>query len=665
MQSDHHGHKTLLLLAVDETESYANNATGVFTRLFCVRLGGTAAGGNARLRFLDNLMDTADDRERSVVVDALIHSLTPMGWRLVGAEIQGSKPTMSSWLPPTKEAYVEYMTGCLSRLARIAVQDRSDWPADRARAGLGRQLRSWIDPDYMAAIERAVHDVSSVGGAWPEAIEGLTQFLRYDGESSNPEIVQRVEALLLILRPVSLEDRIYLLVTAMPWDYPAGENLKPAELGRRQEEALRSLALDLSQAPVVLEKALPQLSRGEQRKAFLFGKVLGGLPENVRPYVWRRRIVRAALDVPAADRNLDLLVGYFVGIARRWPKLAMPLKGRLLKSPSIASVLPRLCGCLGVGERDVQLIVKGLAEGILSPASLRQWTIGGALAGLAASEVAQLFDTLLAQEGDEANLVAVELVGAYSHAAPHIDDLRRQIRECVSRCADRGEWQVGTMASYHLEQLVGWMLAKGPHDADARAIASDMAEIMVAHTGSTSVKLPSSIICTLLSDFPEVVWPRIGNAIVADDQPTWRIAEALGVHFRKDLEPPILRLPVETLFAWCRAHPKTAPAFAARVLPILTTPAGGTSLHPTFRMLIDEFGEREGVLAGVESNMGTYSWVGSMTDYYRRFLGPFDALTDHQKPAIRYWAKGMILGLQAAIDRARDHDAELDAEWEI
>lgn len=658
--------RPLLRLAATETENRVNDATGVFVGLFSPRLGNTAADGEARLRLLDELIDTADDSERPVLVDALIGSLTPMGWRLVGAEVQGSKPVLSPWLPSTKEAHVEYVTGCLSRLTRIAAQERPGWPAERARSGLGQLLRSWIGADYMAALEDAVRQVSAVTGAWPEAIESLSHALRYDAKSFSPSVVQRAKALLLLLRPANLEDRIHLLVTAMPWDYPADEHLSPDKLGKRQEEAVRNLALDLAQAPEVLEGLLPQLSRGEQRKALLFGEALGSLPEQFKPYVWRRRITRAALDAPAADRNLGLLIGYFVGIAKRWPRLEMPLKKWLMRSPSISSAFPWMCSYLGVKTVDVELAADGLAAGVLDPTSLRQWMLGGALAGVPASEAAQIFDALLKSQSDESTSVAVELIGAYSHAATDVlDGLRPQIRACVSRYADGGRWRVGDMASYHLEQLAGWMLAHGRHDADARATALDLAEIMVVQADAFDMALPSSVICRLLSDFSEVVWPRIGAAIVAGGRPAWGMAQALGLHFGEDHERPILQLPVETLFSWCHAHPETAPAFAASVLPILPEEGDEPSLHPTLGRLIDEFGEREDVLAGAENNMGTYSWVGSMTDYHRRFLGPFGALTGHQTPAVRHWAKGITRRLQAAIADARDHDEELDAEWDI
>lgn len=669
-ESFHQAAPLLLRLVAAETETWADNATGTFVGLFRVHLGNTAADGDARLALIQDVVDTAAVAERRIVVDALIETLTPMAWRMIGAEVQGSRPAMSSWLPQTKDAETRYVTGCLYQLASIAAEELADLAVKRARSGLGERLRSWINPDYMDAIEDVVRQVSSVVGSWPEAVESLGHALKFDAGAHRKEITRRVEVLLRTLRPANIEDRIHLLVTAMPWDYPADEDVDLDERGKRQERAVRNLALDLAQAPHILQRALPLLSRGEQRKALNFGHVLGGLPDQFKPHVWRRRITRAALDAPATERNLDLLIGYFVGIAKQHPRLAAPLKRRLARSSDLASALPSVCAGIGIRPSDIELAVYAFEKGHLPPAALGQWEFGSAFRQIQLSEAAPLFDSLLTRDEEEALAMALRLIAAYSFARMEkLDGLRRLVRVCVSRCADGGNWPAETMASCHLEQLVNWMLSNGREDADARTTALDLARVLVESLAAVRGDLPGSVVRRLLSDFPEVVWPRLGAAIVADPGLAVRLGLILGTPFSKVGERPILALPVETLFSWLRAYPNAAPAFAARVLPVLAKEdekeGDEQTLHPTLHRLIDEFGGREDVLSGIASNIGTYSWTGSMTRYYRRFQGPLEALAGHDIAAVRHWAAHMTRELQARIKSALDHDAELDVEWDI
>ena len=656
----HRAARLLLRLAAAATKTWANRATGVFTGLFQIRLGNTAADGHARLEFLDEVKDTVDAAEQQVVVEALIESLTPCGWRIVNAEIQGSRPTLQPWLPLSRNVEVEYVKGCISRLADIAVQECVDSATQkRARSGLGQRIRSWIGPDYIEDLEDAIRRVSSVVSPWPEAIEGLGHVLKYDANSHSPEVVLRVEALLESLRPKSIEDRIQFLVTAMPWDYPADRELNVDELSKRQEEDVRRLALDLANKPQILERALPQLSHGEQRQAFTFGETLGELPEQFKPHVWRRRITQAALKAPEEGRNLSLLSGYFVGIARKCPRMSTPLKKRLTKSQELAPAFPLVCSCLGVKKSDVQLAVDALRRRVLRPDELYLWGHDNTTKRLVPLDLEPLLDELMMHEGDEALAMAIHLIASYDLTEPNkIGGLRPLMGKCLAKCARSGKWPAGTMASYHLERFVDYMLAKGRQDSDACATALDLAGIIVESWRAGGEHLPSSITRKLLSDFPEVVWPRIGAAIIADP-----VGLAWAMKLLDD-EPLILSLPVATLFSWCHAHPDAAPAFAARLLPVFK-PGEEQALHPTLSKLIDDFGERKDVLDGITSNIGTYGWVGSMTGYYRQFLAPVRALEHHPTAAVRRWATRTTRWLETNIERARDDEVESDARWEF
>ena len=67
-------------------------------------------------------------------------------------------------------------------------------------------------------------------------------------------------------------------------------------------------------------------------------------------------------------------------------------------------------------------------------------------------------------------------------------------------------------------------------------------------------------------DLPEIVlgevaWPLIGQATIdAEPQNAWRFEQILGDnHMGDPRESVILHLSAETLFAWCHAHPESAP----------------------------------------------------------------------------------------------------------
>ena len=661
------GARLLLRLAIAENETWANNATGLFRGLFQPGLGATAADGDTRLSLLDEMLDAADDAKQLIVVEALIAGVETMGWRMVGAEAQGSTPALSAWYPPSKDALATYETGCISRLARIAADGGLQPSTVRARAGLARHLRSLVSGGYIEAVEQAIHQVASCVDNWAAAMASLGQVLRYDAASCDPEVLARTKGLLERLRPETLELRMRFLITEMPWEFPFGEKLDADDHGRRQEEALRELAVELAGKPDILERALPELTRGCHRKAFIFAELLGQLPELGSQATWFERIVRATVGAPDAHRNLDLLSGYCIGVAERLPEKAEPIKAALTQSSVLTPAFLRVCAGLGVRESDIGLVVDALQTGRLQPAELAHWGAGSALAKLAVPVVASLFDALHEQTGDEASTTLLGLVAMHLQVAPDaFDPLRSQVRKCIEKCVADGNLPADAMDMYYFEELAKRALDEGRGNADACAIALELAKVMVPNSRRNISALPNSLMRQLLSDFPEVVWPLVGAAIVSDRDQEILLTYAFGKHMRRDEQPPIISLPETTLFSWCHANSDKAPSFAARVVPVLAAQQDSSMIvHPILRRLIDEFGERASVLDGIESNIYTYSWVGSLTKYYGQYIDPIRTLTNHRIPSVRIWAKRMIRQLQAEVERAHDHDAELDVEMEI
>ncbi len=643
------------------------NATDLFRGIFHTYLGNTAADGDARLALLDEILDTAEPEKQWPVVEALVAGLETRVLRTVGAETHGSRPALSPWLPPSRDAEVRYVVGCVSRLTTIAAQNGLEPLAARARKELGQHLRSLVRRGYMDAVEQAVRRVAPVASNWPAAVESLGHVLEYDAASCSSEDVERVRKLLADLLPESLESRIHFLVTAMPWDYPLGEQLDFDERARRQEESLKKLAVELAQTPDILDRALPELSCGDQRKADIFGEGLGQLADLNSTEIWLERIVQAAVDAPDSDRNLGLLIGFCVGVAKSHQKMAEPIKERLTQSSALAPAFPSVCARLGIEPSDIKLAVDALREGPLPPSQLAPWRLDVAWSLLPPLAVTPLFDALLEHVAKDAFATALNLISTYCMGnSQALDSLRPQIRKCVEKCAAEGKVPRNTMSAYRFELLAMQMLGKGREDADACTIALDLTKIMVESSQRIEGQLPNSIVQRLLSDFPEIVWPRVGAAITADDGQDWLLAHILGTDGLCKDDSLILSLPKAVLFSWCHAHPDKAPAFAARVVPVLAEGQDSEkTMHPLLRQLIDEFGEYTNVLDGIEDNINNFAWVGSLTGYYEQYIKPLSALADHKIPTVRLWAKRLVRRLEAGIEHAREEDAEQDARREI
>lgn len=655
--------RILRRLAVAEKElRIGNTATDLFKALFPMIAGKTAANGNSRLSVLDEATDTDNPIQRMIAVEALVAGTkTDHFWRFVGVETQGSLPVMDDWSPATYGEASDYIEGCVTRLARLAEQD--DDAGIAARAGLGNQLRSLVCHGYIDTVETVVEQVSTATDQWTEALEGLGHFLEYDAPDDD-ELIGRVRRLVEALHPKQLQSRVRFLVTEMPWDFPCGERLDFDTRDQRQDEAIHALTVEIVERPEILKEVLPCLSRGNQRKAHVFGKFVANYVDS--PHEWLELLVLAVLETLEDERNFDLLAGFVVGIAENYPDVVDAFKLKASRSSDLAPAFPPICWRLGIATSDIELAINALQVSLLSPRHLTGWTTGGVLAKLPAFSVAPLFDTMF-DHSEEGFAVGIVLMGMYVHgAADRLDALRPQVRKAAKNI---GQWELSYtsgMACHNFERIMNWILGKGRQDDDARATALDLANALVNAATRESERPIQPVIRLLLSDFPEIVWPLIGQAIISSQERTWRFEYLFRGRISPDREDeaPILSLPTDALFAWCHAHPASAAAFVATVVPVLTTykvDAPERSLHPVMSRLLDEFGHHENVLRAIDRNMGTFTWSGSMATYYSLHRESLGSLRNHPKRQVRRWARATLRRLDTQIQNALDEDAEREA----
>ena len=675
------GAHQLMLLALAENEVWGNNATGQFVGLFPVILGNTAADGKARLLFLEEAAKSDDPAQQRIVVDALVNgSATGHSSRSVGAEAHGSRPTLSSWYPATRDEARSYIQGCLNLLIEFATGEGD--VADAACADLGRNLGSLASSGFVDLVEAVVRKVAPARDSWPEALEALGGFVRHGHSSKEPETINRVRALMDELEPQDLHGRMRMLVTEMSWDYLWDDALDHHQQYARQVDAVREFAAELLKRSESLKGLLPRLSRQlepreggyPQRMLCPFGQAIAEISE--RPLDWLGPVTGAFGDVPANRRDFDLLSGYLVGIREAHPDEVASFKVRAAASDVLAPALPLVCWRLGIVASDIGLVLSALEEGRLPPWPLMQWTLGGALAELEAPEVAPLFDTLL-DHSDDGYAVAMELIGMYAFGRQELlENLRPQLRKAVENLGRCASSQHRVMVEHHFGDLMKWLLEKGREDPEARAASLALARALVAPDEDAAEDMVAGrmikpVIRQLLRGFPEIVWPILGQGIISDPLRAWQLGTILGsrMAFDNRHDAAILALPEDVLFEWCRAHPDGAPAFAASVVPVLARydrKAAEHSLHPCMVRLLDEFGDREDVLQSIRSNIHSFAVRGSPTAHFALYEAPLSRLRDeHRSAKVRRWARETLRDIDTVSNGIRGEEEEWEARHDV
>ena len=111
---------------------------------------------------------------------------------------------------------------------------------------------------------------------------------------------------------------------------------------------------------------------------------------------------------------------------------------------------------------------------------------------------------------------------------------------------------------------------------------------------------------------------------------------------------------IELIFDWCRKFPEKAPARLASMVPIFE----GEGFHPITLRLINEYGNQQDVLSSLSSNMGSFSWVGSIIPLLESKRKLFNSLINHSIPEVVDWAKSNIYYVDKGIEREIQREDE-------
>ena len=669
------GARLLLRVAARSRRDIGDYARRKFIDLFPVYLGNTAANGEARLALLDGAIKEDRPEERPIIAAALTAGLKAHSFsRGVGDEIHGSRPALKSWLPGTHQERSEYISGCADRMIRFA--KRRDEIGNVARVNLGGKLRGLVDIGLIDTVEQAVDQIRNVAGCWTDAIDNLSQFLficdASEEDQGRATLAARVQKLIEQLQPQELEERGRFLVTKMPFDYPGNSKLSHEERSRAQIREISKLTAEFTRHPETLKRFIPQISRGQQRMALEFGRALAAADD---PLDWLEPIVSAAADAEEEERNFGLLCGYLSTIGEKHPGAIEDFKRRADRSPELAPALPLVCRDCGIGSSDIRRVLDLLKAGQLSPGYLLPWEHSMGFVVVPAAATIPLFDWLLNHNDADAFRVGVCLLGSYvCEKSENLDKLQSQVRLLAENAARHETRLDDGLLDHYFEQIMREALKKGWQDSNARAIALALAKGLAGMDMDECSRgeLIRNVLPLLLSDFTEIVWPMLGQAIAAEPDQRDCFRDILGSRpYEATESPPILSLPEEVLFEWCREHPDRAPAFAASVAPVLATSRDDSSdraLHPILCRLIDEFGERKDMQEVITRriHMHCFSGSGPSDQRYELLSALLEPLHDqHPKGSVRRWIRSMLDFLREHAEADRRRAEEREAQWEV
>lgn len=652
----------MMLLAVNENESWSNNATGVFSQLFRVMLSGTEAAPDKRLALIYEALEHRDARTDEVILSALKEAISLQGGsRTVGAEYQGTQAPLEEWKPKVWQEIFDYWDAVFDIL--LGMLERGKAQKEIAVKVIGGAIRGLIMRGRLSMLDKAITKVIELNGRyWPEALRGISSALEYEGPKLPAEGVQKLREWLELLSPdkAPIDEKLRMIVVDPGSDFTKGED------GHYVDEAsarAKELAGELGKHLDLLAGYLSILSEGVQKQSFAFGFELAKNKEEIDTFLSESLKALGSVE----HQNPQFALGLFSGMAKvsqqKWEHFIETVE----KSDTLSKFYPDFITTGRYTSDHLRRLIELVESGAVAPISVANRA--GALkatSDLPPQAIAD-FCEQLSLLGGEASWAALSLIHAFSYRD---DEFFAHMRECVRKVVlrvpiGRTETRRNQMDLYHWDDLVKQLL----EDRDSSFAEAVADQILRASKGGYDYgelwDYIKPLFIRLMTDYAEVVWPKTIQALdsVTVEERYWLKSLVDRESSLSHQMPSVFSVvPVEKVMQWCDHKQETAPVFLANAINIIDEDVeGNRQPSALFLELLKRFGNKKIVRSNLFANLGSRGWAGSLVpilEEEKAILGP---LKSHGNKNVKNWANQYLDQVDKMItaERKRDEEREL------
>jgi len=613
----------LIPMALAENAGYSNNSKGLLLSLFNVGLGwaATQAAPSKRLPILKDLVMSNDAGRRALGLEMCQQWLkTDGGFRVIGAEYQGLKPTIEFWRPKTYGEVFDYWREVL-RFLRVEMKGFN--AADQNRV-----------PDVLATASEGLVRIEAMASEVMDILfelaedkeinrEPLTRFVtrtlwRRSGDSEDADtILGRIRQLDKVLTGTSLWERTERYVLHSTWQeghlFDGGERKESELSGKR----VRTLAGEYMRDLTTFSEYLPKLVRASGYRLPELGMECGKLAESK----FEEELLRH-IESGHADNNASFVSGYFSGLRAQDEKRWETLLHRLLHNQKTRKITIACIGSFGFTESLLHEMLILLREEEIDSTAFAGFVFQQDKDKISDQLFQEIITTLLEHPDQTTFKVCTWLIYNYYFWQGSPDDFPEalvfEVLTMLSETAD-------LMTMYYWNEIAKEFIKK--HPTRSVNLLNEILRNMrrISHHGDTS--FVAEIADKIVFDCPCEAWKVISEILVSKPDDRRTVIHWLAPIGFEDMskQSPVKYLPAEKVLRWLKEDTEKRQWLILEILPKTLDQETGGGLTSLF---IEEFCDDDRVAYNLLGHFYTGGWSGPESDYLSR-----------KRDAARQWLK--------------------------
>lgn len=648
---------SMLLLASAENELWSNNATGMFSQLFCINLSGTAASPDTRFALLRQAMDMKQVEVDMVLLNALEQAIrTTGGSRTVGAEYQGTKAPLEEWRPKIWQEVFDYWQSAFDLYLEMI--DRGEKQRAKVLIDIGHSIRGFVGIGRIDMLDVAIKRiVDSNGRYWPAALESIKSAFEYDSEKLEKTAINALDSWMKLLSPegAGLLEKLKIIVISPPREHKL-EGVGYVDVAA---ENARKFAVEVASHVDELYSYIDLLLQGEQRQSQSFGYQL------VLELADESELLKLSLSrlSESSKANSNFVFGLYLGLYEKSPKIWQEYIDIISSDERLAKFYPELVRSGDIEAQHLNKLIELISSGLIPANGANILSYGGVTSGLA-PEVISDFCVRLSALGDEAAWTALNVMFMYCFGKMNlVDAVRTSVKLLVLAIPLHKKHSVAYADLHGWCELVEALFKERDEqlavEISRRLIGS--CRIGFNHNDLWSYIKP--LLMEIVRQYGDLLWPIFGEAISsAKGMELYWLQKLLDRENSVSSQLPsiVSAFPSGKVISWCYENPESGPRFIAACINIFEVRDGLQFPSELFVTLLEGFGSDKRIANALNANMASRGWSGSLVPYLEADKLALTPLLQHKSGNVRKWIREYVASIDYQIARELSMEAERD-----
>lgn len=626
----------------------SDSAASPFRELFHLHLSGTKAPPDQRRSLVRTFLLSDDAATRECGFSALRAMFETHFFSAMSGLDFGARPRDHGWRPPTYGDIWAWYTDGIALVADLLDHQEI---APQLRTCLANSFRSlWFTDACRKPLEEVAFSIVN-GMQWTEGWIAVRTTLRFDGKGMQAEALKRLNALEQRLKPSNFADMARAYIFSAPWgllDIADGEDDDHTAVGAydRALERAKGFGTEIAAMPELLVTFLDEAAVAQEGRIFQFGQGLASGADDVDA-IWLQ-IMGALERQPHANRRVDIVGGYFSGLAKRnAPELNRYLDDSV-ENPTLAPHFPWLQSRAGLDERGIERLHMSLEAGIAEAWSFRSLAMGGVAKPVPGASLAALLHRIEAMPNGREVSVDILQMRYFGDRQDGIE-VDDALIECGRWLLEKSELGGGDVRDHRLGEIASVCLAGQEAEQPARRICRRIKSKFDDHL------LYSFNASHLLQKIFEAQPVAALDEFLIDDKASDTFGDFEG--FGTSRASPLEFIDIDTLEQWALVNPQVRLPRLANSVALFTSADGSEETwSPIFLRLLELAPEKRAFLENVHHRLRPTGWSGSLADILDKRRALLDQLIQHADPDISEWAieQGQRLEAESQFQRTQE-----------